>query len=474
MNNEKLLLILQTFSEKELASFQDFLNSPFFNKNQQAVALFLSLRPYAPERLSELPDKLNFFRRHWPQEDWDLKKVGYQMSQLNKLAESFLAIQNVQEDEHLMMLRLMDSLSQKGLEKAYQQINRQLEEKIDSVNNQDRQRFFNLFQHAEVQDGHFRRRHQRKINQPIQRVAAQLDRYYFAYRLHIVCEMLTQQTILNIQHELNLSLDWIAHLKNKSFFQEPIIEIYYTIYQTLTEQQNHTHFARLKVLLNQHQEKIEQKELADIYLLAINYGLRQIRQANNTYIKETLDLYQTGIDSQALYQEGFLSPWTFTNVVKLFLMSRNFPQAEVFIKKYQSQLAPAFTENAVHYNLADLYYHTQRYNEAQEQLNRVEYTDLNFYLGARELLAKIYYDTGEEETLLSLIASFTIFLKRNKKISQNVKTPYLNFCQILFKIVRQSKRDKATLEEEISRTSSLASRAWLKGIYEKDVASFAD
>lgn len=469
MNKDKLLLILKTFSEKELFSFQDFLQSPFFNKNKQATELFLALRPFFPDRITELQDKLHFFRTQLPHEDWDTKKIGYLMSQLNQLAESFLAIQHLQNDEPLMMLHLMDSLSQKRLEKAYQQINRKYESQFGLTKHQDRKRFFDLFRHAEIQEANFGRTRQRKEDQTIQKVAYSLDRYYYAYRLHIACNMLDRQAILNTQYDLQLSQEWITHLKEQHYFEEPIIEIYYTIFQTLTEKENQAYFNQLKILLETHHTRIATQELSDIYLFSINYCARQIRKGKTAFIQEALNLYLTGIENKALYKDGHLSPWTFTNVVKLFLGSKAYEQAEHFITKYKEQLPSAFGENAVHYNLAELYYFTQRYHEAQEQLNQVAYTDLNFYLGARELLAKIYYDTGEEEALLSLIASFTIFLKRNKKISQNIKTPYLNFRQILFKIVRQSKRDKASLPDEIANTTSLASRAWLKRIYEVDV-----
>jgi tetratricopeptide (TPR) repeat protein len=256
----------------------------------------------------------------------------------------------------------------------------------------------------------------------------------------------------------------MTHLKNNQFFGQPIIEIYFTIYQTLIEQQNPDHFIRLKALLRTYQHTIARQELADIYLLAINYCLRQMRQQKTNFMREALNLYEAGIESKTLYKDGYLSPWTFTNVIKLFLGVREYNKAEAFIKQYGSAMPPDFSENAVRYNLAELYYYTQRYDEAQVQLNQVEYTDPNFYLGARELLAKIYYETGAEESLLSMIASFTMFLKRNKKLSNNLKQPYLNFCRVLLKIVRRSKRDQATLEQELSETPLLASRHWLQKI----------
>ncbi|MDX1939884.1 MAG: hypothetical protein SFU99_04985, partial [Saprospiraceae bacterium] len=136
-----------------------------------------------------------------------------------------------------------------------------------------------------------------------------------------------------------------------------------------------------------------------------------------------------------------------------------------FIQEYAPKLPETFKENALHYNMAELYYYTHRFGEAQEHLNQVAFSDLNYYLGARVLLAKIFYETNEEEALLSLISSFTIFLKRNKQISNDLKHTYLNFCQILFQIVRRSPSQMNKLKDKINSTKLLTDRAWLETIY---------
>lgn len=75
----------------------------------------------------------------------------------------------------------------------------------------------------------------------------------------------------------------------------------------------------------------------------------------------------------------------------------------------------------------------------------------------------------EEEALLSLISSFTIFLKRNKQLSNDLKYTYLNFCQILYQIIRRAPTQINKLKDKISTTTLLTDRAWLEQIYNKIV-----
>ena len=149
-------------------------------------------------------------------------------------------------------------------------------------------------------------------------------------------------------------------------------------------------------------------------------------------------------------------------MVKLSLRMEQYTQIEQFIEQYAPLLPEAFRENALHYNLAELYYYTGRFDQAQEQLLRVALTDLNYYLGARVLLTKIYYETGAEEALLSLLASFIIFLKRNKQLSSHLKHTYLNFCQILFQILRRPPNRLEPIRNRIKNTELLTDRAWLE------------
>ncbi|HKK77169.1 MAG TPA: hypothetical protein VJ953_18965 [Saprospiraceae bacterium] len=464
MKKTKIVQLLQKLSEGEGLALRLYLQSPYFNQDARALALFEALYRYAPDQWSVLPEKLAFFRKEWPTERWDNKKTDYLMSQLNKLAEHFLAIEQVQGQAALLDIYLLDALSQKGLRKAFRQIQQQWIRQQAKQALHDKHGFFLQLRFEQIQEADFGRTRQRKDDRTIERHTQSLDRYYYASRLSLACNMLDRQAILNTQYEIQLTDDWLVHLRQYRFFEEPLIEMYYTIYQALLHEADESHFRQLKTHLQANTVVLSLAALSEIYLLTINYCARKIRSGKTEYIQEAFAIYKAGIQNRALYQEGYLSPWTFTNVVKLSLRLRDYSWTESFIEQYQDQLPPEFRENAVQYNRADLYYYTTRFAEAQEALSKVEYTDPNFYLGARELLAKIYYETGEEESLLSMIASFTMFLKRNKKLANNLKQPYLNFCRLLLKIVRRSRRDLATLEQELAETPLLASRAWLQKI----------
>ncbi len=462
MKKNKLILLLQTLNSGEMNRLDSFVNSEYFNKDPDTRRLFDCLRAYYPGFPAEHLEKEQVFQSLFPGQPYNDKRLRYLMSGLNKLAEHFLALQKLESNTYQFQLALLETLSQRGLEKSYSQVDRTLAQALEEPQTDSGDYFLARFQRAALQEKHFERQRLRRFDVNIQIASDQLDRYYFLSRLRMACAMLDRQTILQADYQLNLSEDWIQYLEQQHFFGEAVIRLYFNIFQTLSDENDEAHFSRLKTGIAAESHQIPARDLHDIYLFAINYCARKIRQGKAHYVEEALNLYRTGITGGILIENGELSPWAFANVVKLSLRMQQYDDIEHFIGEYAPLLPAKFRENALHYNLAELYYYTGRLDEAQQQLQDVAFSDLNYYLGARVMLAKIFYETDAEESLLSLLASFTIFLKRNKEISNDLRHTYLNFCKLLFQVVKQPKNRLGEILPLIQSTELLTDRNWLE------------
>ncbi|MCI5081706.1 MAG: hypothetical protein MRY78_08445, partial [Saprospiraceae bacterium] len=417
MKKLKLLQAIASCTEEEMGRLEDFLQSPYFNKDKQVLSLFHLLKPFYPSFESAELTKFFLYQQLFPDEAYDDKRLRYLMSSLNKLIEQFFALQVSESNYFESQLNLLSNLSARQLDKAYAQISRRLEQELENSSTHSTDYYWRQMRWAEIREEHFERQRKRQFDESIADTAHYLDRYYFLHRLKLSCAMLDRQTIFRATYDLRLSEGWVEYLKEQQFFNESIIELYFTIFQALRFKEQERYFGLLQSFLNENTQALPKEDLKNAYLFTINYCARKIREGKSKYTHQALDLYLKGIKEQVLVDNGELSPWTFTNVVKLLLRIRAFERAEHFIRQYAPSLPLRFRENALHYNLAELYYYTQRFGEAQLHLNQVAYSDLNYYLGARVMLAKIYHESGAEEPLLSLLAAFTIFLKRNKQIS---------------------------------------------------------
>lgn len=454
----KLIQYLQACSPEELDRLGLFLRADFHNTDRKLVHLFDHLRSAYPDFPPSSYSKSVLHELIYPGKAYDDKKVRYGMSDLCKLIERFWALEAFTQDQALFQLSVLDELSRRKQGKGYRQLRRQWQkqDRSPSVKN-----LWNEYRFQAIEQDHFLRLRIREFDDRIQRAADALDRFYFLGQLVYACGMLDRQEILQGEYQSNLSADWLSHLEARNFFAEPLIHLYFTIFQMLKDEDKPEYFGRLKQQLLQNELLQPSDTLRDAYLFAINYCARKIRRGEIGFLAEALTLYEEGIKRRVLFDQGELSPWTFTNVVKLALRLQRHEWIEDFIDRYGEFLPEPFRDNALHYNLAELYYYTQRYEEAQLELNQVAFSDLNYYLGARVLLAKVYFETDEIEPLLSLLSAFIIFLKRNRKISSKLKQTYLNFCHFLFQIIKNRPKKREQLREAISNTELLTDRAWL-------------
>lgn len=467
MHKSKVINLIRTFTSQEWRDFLDFVNSPYFNRNRDIIRMVKYLNQHFPTFNSGTIAKPKLSSFLYPSENYNDKRIRYIMSDLYKLAERFLLIQRYENRKDQMQIDLLNSYLDRSLEKQYQTQRRKIKASDKGLAKKSSAHHFFQLQLADTEEKHFELKRQRRFDANIQTASEHLDCFYFIKKLKYSCGMQDRQRLLSAQYEDNLSDDFLKIIQQNDFFENAVVRAYYSVLMALREEEKDKHFHNLKELLADQQELISKPDLREIYLYAINYCARKIRQGKDIYLSEALSLYQQGISNQILIENGELSPWTFTNVVKLALRLRRYDWIEIFIKSNSKKLPDSFRQNALNYNLAELYYYRKSYDQALEYLNLVKFSDLNYYLGSRVMLIKIYYEREEEQALLSQLAAFSMFLKRNKEISSHIKKTYLNFCDLLFQLVKRNPRQLLNIGERIQQTSPLTDKGWLIQQYEE-------
>lgn len=461
MSSYKVIQLLKVLTATEWNELLTFLQSPYFTRETDSWQLCLTLRTYLGSEGATLPEAEEVFQRVWPGRPFDRKNFIYALSRLNKLAERFLVQREQDKQPEKQSLAAMRLFSERQLDKHLLATKRSMSKSLISVPDSGADFYLLRSDHAALMDQHYIRQKIRKQDDSIQQATNDLDRFYYLRRLQYACSMLDRQNILKSDYRIGLSDAWISHLADSSICEEPMIYLYLTIFRALREEDQTDHFQKLKLCLLQLINERGTATLMEPLLFAINYCARKIRAGQENYAKEALELYHKGITSGILLRDEQISPWTYTNIIKLSLRLKQYAEAHDIIEKYTALLPEDFRENAHNYNYAELLYYTNQKEKAQEYLNQVAYSDLSYYLGARVLLAKIYYETDAEEALLSLLASFTIFLQRNKQISRNLKLTYLNFCQLFSRILRTSTIAMEKVIAVIEEKQPLTDRAWL-------------
>ncbi len=462
MTESKLIFLLRTFKKVEWRRFKEFLASPYFNKRTDLITFFDYIATTAPDFAAKKLTKSVVFKKLYLNQTYDDKKMRYLMNYTLKAAEEFLGQQKVESlalKDNYILEELVDRKLEKHSKRYFEKIaNNQTNTKEKTIDY-----YYSNYQLADIANKHFLNQEMRRHDANLKIATDNLDLFYLINKLKYSCEMLNRQKVFSTNYDLDFTNTVYEYLSDKRNIKEPLITIYCEIYATLKKENADVHFEKLKELILTHDEEIPNIEKQHIYSYGANYCLRQIKSNNNVryYANQCLDLYLQGIQQEFLFENGYLSPWQFKNVVKLGGNLKKYNWTEKFIQDYYTKLAPEFQEDALHYNLADLAYRKENYQDAQYHLLLVEYSDVFYSLGAKTMLLKIYYENQEIESLLSLIASFSIYLRRNKEISNNFRETYLNFTTLLSQIVRATKDKIPKVINNINNTKLLTNRSWL-------------
>ncbi len=463
MQKSKLFEFILKLEEGQWERLNQFLRSPYFNTRQEVIQLFDFLFENRTENRSKELTKKAAHESIFPNTSYDNQKVRHLMSYLKTQIENFLIIEQLQQKPIKKNLLLLESLLELyPMDKAYNYNFGKTTNSLSELKERDTNFYKDTQSLYDIADKNFLLKRQRKNDYNLQSASDALDKYYVLKKLKYLCSMLSRERILSTNYSIHF-LSEISEWRDSEILKTvPLIEIYFSILDLLQKDYQVEEFSDLQKLVQNHKVNIASNEMQEIFQYLINFCLANLRKGKDEYVEEALKLYLTGIEDEILLHNGVLSPWTYTNVTKLALRKEKFDWIHKFLYQNKKRLPKTFRKNVLNYNLAEVHFYKKEYDAALKRLQEVEFDDVTFNLTFRVMLAKIYYEQGEHEVLLSLMNSFTIYVKRSKKISAELKQTNLNFCSFLKKIVKSKSSEKLKmLEEEVKTCKLLTDRGWL-------------
>ncbi|MDH3247191.1 MAG: hypothetical protein OEM26_21390, partial [Saprospiraceae bacterium] len=207
-------------------------------------------------------------------------------------------------------------------------------------------------------------------------------------------------------------------------------------------------------------------QMKQLYDSALNYCNRKINSGKSKFMAESFELYKTVLANELIYVDGFITHWTFKNVIVLALRLGEFDWAESFVEKYSYRIEENFRENAVTYNQAQICFYRKDFHQVISKLQTVEYQDITYNLGAKSMLLATYYELSEWDALESLSASFKVYLTRRKNtIPEARRKSYINMIKVISKLVDYRNRNRLSVKSisnYLGQLKVVASEPWLR------------
>lgn len=464
MYKSKPVLLLKAFTSHDMKDFEKFINSPFFNRNDVLTKLFTILKKEYPDFEGPGVEREKVYFKLFNSKDFEESKLRYAFSDLSKLIEKYIMIRELERNKVKQNLLLLEFYRNHDIEKYFSQVFDETQKMFEQTPVKDSEYYFGKYLVEETLFNYSSVKRDKSLDEVLQDVTDNLDYYYISKKLKFMCEMYTRQNFLNSEYKTHLLPELMGYIKANDFSAYPAIRVYYTVLLTLLNEEEEENFYVLLDLLQEYDKAFTSEELRDLYFLAQNYCTKKINQGSTKYLREYFNLTNRLLEKELIYENGFIIPSTFKNIVTVGLRLEEFEWTENFIYAYKERLAPKFRENAFIYNLAWLHFFKGEYKKTLRLLSNVEYMDVYYILDSKILLLKTYFELEEVDAFFSLIDSFYVYLRRNELISSYQKTICLNFVKFVKKLMRVRLGDRKSapkLIEEIQETKHVASISWL-------------
>lgn len=462
MHKSRLIEVFKSLNKKELRELNKFVRSPFFNQRQDVIDLFDYLSNHTPFRRLQKIDREQVFKKIFPKEPYSEKKIGYAMTFLFQTIKSYLTYNEFASEPANSQLYLVRALNKKGISRQFETEWGIANQTLQQHAFRDSNYHFNQYR-LHFEKYNFDLRQKRLQTDSFQEYSDELIRYFLSTKLMQMCGVVTNKALSSLDSSKDFRDEILSYVESKDFSDYPAVAVYYYGYKALTEPNSKNNFDELRRLIKKHYKNFPRTELRGIYLLAINYCIKQMSVNRQLFLKEVLELYKEGLTIDVFIENGHLSRFTYNNIVMAGVGLQEFEWIEQFLYEYKELIEPKYQESVFQFNLAILYYQKQDYDKVMDLLNRVEFDDVFYNANARTMLLKIYYELNEIDPLASLLDSFKNYVYRHDELGY-LRDAFLNLIKFIKKLLNLDFYDKKAIEGlriEIAKAKIVSEKAWL-------------
>ncbi|MBK6929379.1 MAG: hypothetical protein IPH12_00380 [Saprospirales bacterium] len=458
MQSAPVFQVLQALPPSVLRALDKFMASPYHVTHAGAGLLYRYLRARLPEAPAAELEKAVVARQLGESPE----RLYHLTSYLLEAIEQFLALEawkRAPEDGHVLVVEALRRLHLDGLSAGMlRYARRRLEGELFRSAAYHRADY-----RLQLEAYHLSQQQGRAKAFNLQELSDAQDVAFISEKLRTGCLLLSHQSVSKRAYDDGLLKPVLAFLKGHAYLKIPSVAAYYHGYFAQAGgADSDAHFRQLKTILDSHADRFPVSEVHDLYLMAINFCIRRINQAEGQYFRDVFDLYQSGLQHGALLENGALSRWTYTNIALAALSLGEYAWAFQFLQEYAPLVPANHREGALNFNLARYFYDTGNYRQAMQHLVRMEYDDVLQNLMAKTILCKIYYEMDEYSALENQLDSIEIYLRRKKVLGYH-KDYYSSVVRLMRKMLAVNPNDGSAalaLRQQISAAPALAEREW--------------
>lgn len=480
MIKSKAIDIIKSFKPKEFRLFGDFVNSPFFNKNQKVVLLYEELKKAYPDFKSGEFTKETVFQKLYPGKIYKDNEVRRIFSDLLELCEKFLVQINLSDSNSAYNLLYLTELFTRKIDRLF--------------NNKFREAADRLKEYTEVDDVFFKDKYDMEIlrkninaNDEGSKIIFDIDnifKYLTAYStiagLKLSQDMNVLRKKMNIVYSDSLINKYFERLNLNDFLEDikkadeklyKIMKIYYLRHLIASGlDKDDTYYTELKTLIYDNLKLFSQPERYNIGLFLENSISEKLREGKTSFLEEAQEINELRIREGILKfdKNEYLSIRNYRKILETALKLNKFQWAVNFIEENLKELPPMAYENVNNYSHSVLSFSSGNYKKALQLISKInKYYDHNFEFITKSVKLKCLYELGYIEDIFYSLDSYRHSLKSNNTLPEISKMEFRNFISYIDKCTKLKIEsanyacDAVLLKREISNIERILEKDWL-------------
>lgn len=464
MIKSKLFILLKTLSENEIARFGEFLNSPYFNKSKTLIKLFKEYRKSHPDFENLTKEKA--FSAAFPDKVFNEVLLRNYNSDMLKLAEDFLTQINLNRNNIFLNERLLNELNHRCLYSLFEKNYYSILKSVEDSPYPDVDYFFNKFIITEEKNQNTFLQNKR----PDKKEVEDMQESFMNFALAMLCNHCALKANL-VRLKLNFKNDYLlldelsTVIETNQMNLAPVVLMEYYMMKMLRDT-SEKYYLLLKEHVYKYGDQMDMVTQYNAFACMSNFIRHYRDRESMDNMRELFEHTKKMIENKVQVAGSFIMDYVYIEQVRYGLRLKEYPWVHNFIMTYKDWLMDKLKDNAYNFCIGLYNFETKNYEQALKHLSMVSKSVYPHQLNVKNLITRIYWDKNDFDMILSTLASYKQFLKKNKKLTQGDIERHTGFINVLEKMFK-NKFDGKEIDIEKLKEESLKcefdSKDWLMG-----------
>jgi len=467
--------IIRSFNNEEFKRFQEFLLSPYFNKNSNLIKIAEYFNKVMPDDDNDKLTNEKIWHVVYGKKEFNYGIMKNLIYEFKKITEKFLAVEHFDKEELTNDLFIIKEFNLRALGELFEKRIHSTKKKIEQ-SKIDIDKLFSLYELNKIdsvyKENLFRKESDKLTND--EDLSNSFLSYFFSSKFYLLYNQLINSKFLNSKPNLK-SISIFIDLYENTFKGINILsDLYFYSVKMTMDPDNVGNYKNLKTLFFKNFDLIENASLNNFTSILTTYCQLTKPGSKINFVKEEFGIYCFVLE-KGIYNSDhkkYFDSNLFSRLVELSILLDKPDWCREFIDKYKKRLSPI--NKKIRTQIAEIFLqnHLKNYDYALEILSKAKPESIieNFKIRSIEIM--IFFKLEDYERVYALIKNFRSYLEYDGKVSELVFTAYLAFLNCTKKLAdilvnhSNANDSKIKLDELLVtfKKEKIANKTWLRSV----------